>query len=396
MSKYIVIVPDGAPDYPLKELEGRTPLEAAATPNMDYIASQGICGTAITIPPGLAPGSDVANLSLLGYDPVQYYTGRGPIEAASMGVQLQEGDFAFRCNLVTVDDTTLLDYSAGHISTPEAKILVKELQEALGGPGIAFHAGVSYRHLLVLQGDFTGVHCYPPHDVMGKPLKDIYPRGSQSALLLELMERAGTILEKHPVNMNRRKRGALPANSIWPWGQGKSPQLPPLREKYGIRGAVITAVDLIKGLGKCAGMEAIEVPGATGYFDTDYASKAAYALASLDRNDLVFIHIEAPDEAGHQGNIEKKIEAIEEIDQKIVGFLLEEAPLKSEDFHVLIAPDHLTPISVRTHVADPVPVALYHPRIKPDAAESFNEREAQRGSIRDYPGPQLMKMLLDL
>ncbi len=395
MSKYLMVVPDGAGDYPLKELGGRTPLEVADIPNMDFIARKGISGTAVTIPSGLTPGSDVANLSLLGYDPARYYTGRGPIEAASMGVQLREGEYAFRCNLVTVNEDTLLDYSAGHISSQEAEILIRDVQGALGGPGIAFYPGVSYRHLLVLEGDFAEVDCYPPHDVVGMPLRDILPRGKRSSLLLELMVRSREILEAHPVNISRKKRGAPPANSIWPWGQGRSPQLPSLRDKYGIKGAVITAVDLIKGLGKCAGMEVLEVAGATGYFDTDYAAKAAYALAGLDHNDLIFIHIEAPDEAGHQGDIKRKIEAIEEIDRKIVGTILEEMHRKSEDFHILVAPDHLTPITVRTHVAEPVPVALYHPRIRADASTSFSEKEARKGSLRDYPGPNLMDLLLN-
>lgn len=394
MRKYMVIVPDGAADYPLEELEGKTPLEAAFTPNMDFIAKNGVCGTALTIPSGMAAGSDVANFSLLGYDPRIYYTGRGPLEAASLGVELEEGEFAFRCNLITVDGGRLVDYSADHITTEEARILVQELSKELSGDGIDFYPGMSYRHILKLRGDFHHTNCQPPHDVTGYPLEEVFPSGPGSDTLLQLIHRSWEVLRDHPINQKRLLEGRRPANSIWPWGQGRSPQLPTLQERYGITGAVITAVDLIKGLGLYAGMRVEEVPGATGYYNTDYAAKALYGIKDLYHYDLVFIHIEAPDEAGHEGDVEQKIKALEEIDKKIVGALLNEISRISEDFRILVAPDHLTPIPVRTHVPAPVPFALYWLDIRPDRGHAFSEKGVEMGSYHQIEGWKLLDILV--
>ena len=380
--KFLVLVPDGAADYPDPRRGDLTPLQAAHTPNMDALAEAGVCGRAITIPGGLPAGSDVANFSLLGYDPRIYYTGRGPLEAASMGVKLGEGEVAFRCNLVTISIGRLEDYSAGHLSTGEARSLIASLQERLGSDGVSFHSGVGYRHLLVLRGEeFLETSCLAPHDVMGRPLEEILPTGRGAEFLRDLMERAGEVLETHPVNEERRRVGLRPANGIWPWGQGRLPRLPSLGERYGLSGAVITAVDLIKGLGIHAGMEVVEVPGATGYYDTDYRAKGVYAARSLEDKDLVFVHVEAPDEAGHEGNWEEKVRALERIDSLLLGEILERSREKGMDLRVLLAPDHPTPLRVRTHVRDPVPFVLYGLEEEPDGVKAFHEREVEKGRL---------------
>jgi len=393
--KFIILVPDGAADRPVADHGGMTPLEAAHTPNMDFLAKNGVCGTALTIPPGMPAGSDVANYSILGYDPRLYYTGRGPLEAASMGLELGPSQVAFRCNLVTEEDGRLLDFSAGHISSQEAAELMQTLQEELGDKDTSFHAGVSYRHLLLLKGrDFLDARCIPPHDVVGKRVEDILPEGPGAERLIFLMDRARPLLSDHEVNRRRRSRGERPANLIWPWGQGKPPQLPTYQDKYSLSGAIITAVDLIKGLGKCAGLEVVEVPGATGYYDTDYEAKALYAVKSLHDKDLVYIHVEAPDEAGHEGDWDAKVQALEDFDGRIVENLLNEASRSSEDFRFLVVPDHLTPIEVRTHVPDPVPFALYYLEADPDAGSSFSEKGVREGSFSKLPGWQLMDLLV--
>jgi 2,3-bisphosphoglycerate-independent phosphoglycerate mutase len=372
-----------------------TPLEAAHTPNMDFLARNGICGTALTIPSGMPAGSDVANYSILGYDPRLYYTGRGPLEAASMGLELGPSQVAFRCNLVTEEDGRLLDFSAGHISSQEAAELMQTLQEELGDADTSFHAGVSYRHLLLLKGrDFLDARCIPPHDVVGERVEDILPEGPGAERLISLMDRARPLLNDHEVNRRRRSRGERPANLIWPWGQGKPPQLPTYQDKYSLEGAIITAVDLIKGLGKCAGLEVVEVPGATGYYDTDYEAKALYAIKSLHDKDLVYIHVEAPDEAGHEGDWDAKVQALEDFDGRIVENLLNEVSRSSEDFRFLVVPDHLTPIEVRTHVPDPVPFALYSLEAMPDMGKSFSEKGVREGSFSRLPGWQLMDLLV--
>ncbi len=393
MRKYVIIVPDGAADHPLEELRGRTPLEAANLPNMDFIAQAGVCGTALTVPEGLPAGSDVANLSLLGYDPSTYYCGRGPLEAASLGVEIGEGEYAFRCNLITVEDERIADYSAGHVTTAEARELIEAVEAELGGPGVHFHPGISYRHLLVIGGDFSETACTPPHDVVGSPLKEVEPRGPGAEVLIELIEKSREVLEDHPVNRARREAGKHPANRIWFWGQGKSPGMPTLRERYGLSGAAITAVDLIRGLAILSGMDPIDVPGATGYFDTDYENKAFYAARALRDHDLVFVHVEAPDEASHEGLLEEKIRALQNIDRVIVCRMLDELARLGVDYRILVLPDHPTPISIRTHVAESVPFALYYPGVTPDGGTSFSEKGVSTGTWRDYPAWDLLDLL---
>jgi len=398
--KYVVIVPDGMADRPLKELDGKTPLMVAFKPNMDRLASEGLVGVVRTIPEGLYPGSDVANLSILGYDPRKYYTGRAPLEAASIGIDLGETDVAYRCNLVTLhfnkDRTRAVmdDYSAGHISTEEARELIKALNEELADDFVSFYPGVSYRHLMLWRNGIEECECTPPHDITGKDITDYLPTGRADEILKNLMIRSVPILETHSVNRARISRGLKPANSIWLWGQGKRPMMPTLKEKYGIRGALISAVDLTKGIGIYAGMKIINVPGATGYIDTNYIGKAEYGVTSLREFDLVYIHIEAPDETSHEGSIEKKIKAIEDIDALVIGTVLR--MLKSYDqYRILILPDHATPISVRTHVDDPVPFILFDSTKRNKNEIIYDERIVEAKDIlRIEEGHRLLDLLI--
>ncbi len=367
--KYVIIIGDGMADRPLKELGGKTPLQVAFTPNMDKMAREGICGSVRTIPPGLHPGSDIANMSILGYDPRVFYSGRAPLEAASMKVELGENDIAYRCNLVTLkhnrDRTKAImeDYSGGHISTEEATILIRDLDRELGGNDINFYPGVSYRHLMVWRDGCLNIECTPPHDIIGKDIADYLPTGKGEEVLRRLMRDSVGILDSHPINRERVAKGKRPANSIWLWGQGKKPDIPRFRDKYSIDGAIVSAVDLTKGLGIYAGFETLNVPGVTGYIDTNYAGKAEYSLEALKRVDLVYIHVEAPDEAGHSGNYRDKIKAIEDIDALVVGTILR--GMKSyEEYRILLMPDHATPIEVRTHTDEPVPFVIFDSKIK--------------------------------
>lgn len=389
------MVPDGAADYPLDELEGKTPLQAAHTPQMDYLAVHGIVGRATTVPVGMQPGSDVANLSLLGYDPKKYYSGRGPLEAASMGIELDEDDTAFRCNLVTVRDGILTDYSAGHISTGEAAVLIDIIQKSFGNKNYTFYPGISYRHLMVTKEDFSSAICLPPHNVIGERVENILPSGRNSQPLIQLMLASNKVLEIHSINYERKEEKKNIANMIWLWGQGKAPSMPNFREKYGCGGAIISAVDLVKGIGRCAGLEAINVPGATGYFDTDYSAKAQAALDVLKREDFVFVHVEAPDEAGHVGNIKEKIRAIENFDEKIVKTIFKELS-KTGDFKIMIAPDHATPIKVKTHTAEPVPFIIYSSAEEVvDDLKSFSEASAKNSSLFFKEGFKLVGFMIN-
>lgn len=350
------------PDMPVEKLAGKTPLEAAATPNLDLIAQNAVMfGVAKPIPPSLPPGSDVGNLSVLGYDPETYFTGRSPLEAAGMGIALKKTDMACRCNLVTLGEkrgkTVMEDYSAGHIPTGQARELIESVAQKLETDEIKFFPGVSYRHLLVIGNAKSGISSTPPHDITGKETAGFLPAGKDSALLRRLMEEAKTVLKDHPVNRKRAENGENPATDIWLWGEGVAPALPSFEEVYGVRGAVISAVDLVKGIGKCAGMEVIDVPGATGYLDTNYKGKVEYGIKSLEKNDLVMIHIEATDETGHSGKAELKVRAIEDFDSKVVGPALE-GMKKFGRFRLLVTSDHPTPVSTRTHSRDPVPFAV--------------------------------------
>jgi 2,3-bisphosphoglycerate-independent phosphoglycerate mutase len=368
--KYVVIIGDGMADRPLEELGGLTLLQKAATPNMDRLAAQGVIGSVRTVPVGFQPGSDVANLSILGYDPAHYYTGRAPLEAASIGVPLGDDDVAFRCNLVTLkfsqdrSGAVMDDYSSGHITTPEAAELIEAVQKELGGGNITFYPGVSYRHLMVWKGGSSSVECVPPHDILEKEIADYLPVGKGEGVLRDLMIRSERILQGHPVNRKRVQDRRKAANSIWLWGQGKRPQLPTYREKYGLTGALISAVDLTKGLGVCAGFDVLNVPGATGWLDTNYAGKTAYALEALAKVDFVYLHVEAPDEAGHSGDYKNKLQAIEDFDARVVGPLLKGLEERFKEFRVLLLPDHATPVKLRTHTDEPVPFVVYDSRKK--------------------------------
>lgn len=393
--KYVILVPDGAADLPSAEHGGMTPFEAAHIPNMDFLAREGVCGTAITVPEGMAPGSDVANYSIMGYDPRRYYSGRGPLEAVSMDVPLGPDEVAFRCNLVTEEGGVLADYSAGHISTREAAEIIATLREQLDDEETALYPGVGYRHLLVLRGlGYLQEVCTPPHDAVGRRVEEIMPRGPHARRLAALIRGSRALLDGHGVNRLRGQRGLRPANMIWPWGQGRLPVLPTFGERCGLSGAVVTAVDLIKGLGKLAGLEVLEVPGATGYHDTDYAAKARFALRALREVDLVYVHVEAPDEAGHEGDWGAKVRALENFDAHIVGAFLAAADRGDQEFSFLLMPDHLTPLEVRTHAADPVPFALYRPHALPDLGRSFSERGVLAGSYAALPAWRLLDLLL--
>lgn len=362
--KYIVIVGDGMADRPLPELGGKTPLQEASTPNMDAMAVAGSPGMVRTIPAGMHPGSDVANLSILGYDPDVFYTGRAPLEAASIGISLSGDDVAFRCNLVTLrkDDErssfVMEDYSGGHISTEEAEILIGDLDRKLATNAIRFYSGVSYRHLMVWSGGSADVQCVPPHDIIGKVIADYLPVGKGEDVLRKLMSDSVGILADHPVNRRRIEEGKGPGNSVWFWGQGVKPSLPTFKGKYLLQGALISAVDLTRGLGIYAGFDILQVPGITGYLDTNYRGKAEAALNALESRDFVYLHVEAPDEAGHSGNVSDKIRAIEDFDLIVVGTVMKGME-RFGQYRVLLLPDHPTPLKMRTHTADPVPFVLF-------------------------------------
>ena len=388
--KLVVLLGDGMADLPLEALGSRTPLQAAEKPNMDRLARQGRSGLARTVPEGYAPGSDVANLSVLGYDPAECYTGRAPLEAAAMNVHLGPGEIAFRCNFVTIEKGLMKDYSAGHISSEEGRQLIQALAPLM--PGRRLYPGVSYRNLLVLQAG-AKAECTPPHDISGRPVAEHLPRGQDSQLLMSLMEAARPILETHPVNQRRIAAGKRPANAIWLWGQGPAPAMPSFAEKYGLSGAMISAVDLLKGIGRYAGLEVIDVPGATGNIDTNYQGKVDAALHALQSRDFVYLHIEAPDEAGHEGETDLKVRAIELFDEKVVGPVLQGLEKSGADWRVLLLPDHATPIAIKTHSSDPVPFTIAGSGIEPDEVERFDELAAQRGEYGLVEATELVGMM---
>ncbi len=362
--KYVVIIGDGMADRPLEELEGRTPLQVANTPNLDFLVQKGITGKIKTVPEGFHPGSDIANLNILGYNPRKFYSGRAPLEALSIGIDLKPDDVAYRCNLVTLkynkDKTKAVmeDYSSDHITTDEAKKLINDIQKEFSSETINFYPGVSYRHIMVWSSGPVNVECTPPHDITGKEIADYLPVGEGEDTLRELMLKSTTVLERHPVNCERVKNGKRPANSIWFWGQGKKLNIPTFKEKYNLEGALVSAVDLMRGLGINAGFEILQVPGITGYIDTNYIGKAKAALDALNRVDIVYIHVEAPDEAGHSGNYRHKIKAIEDIDSLVVGTVLS-GMSSFKDYRILVLPDHATPVAVKTHTDEPVPFVIY-------------------------------------
>jgi 2,3-bisphosphoglycerate-independent phosphoglycerate mutase len=391
--KYLLLVGDGMADHPHPALGNRTPLQAARTPNLDLLAHNGTLGTTHTLVTGLPLGSDVANLAVLGYDPRQYYSGRAPLEAANIGVELGPTDVAFRCNLVYVKDGNMADYSSGHISTEDAKPLIKMLGERLGDKRIAFYLGTSYRHLVVWRSGPAEARCTPPHDISDRPFAEHLPQGPRHAEVMRLMEDSRLLLEGHEVNRERRREGKTPANMIWLWGQGKKPRMPTLTERYRITGGVISAVDLVKGLGIYAGLSVIPVPGATGYLDTNYVGKAEAALKVLKKHDFVFVHVEAPDEAGHNGDPAAKVQAIEDFDAKVVGTILKGLEGR-EDFRILLLPDHPTPLDVRTHVDEPVPFVLYQPGVPGSGAAGYDEVQARAAGRHVEEAWRLMDVLL--
>ena len=399
--KFIMVIADGMADYPVKDLGGKTPLQVADHPNMDKIVSKGVCGTLKTVPEGMEAATDVAVLSILGYDPEKYYVGRGSLEAASLGISLEEDDIAFRCNLITEKNGILHDYSAGHIETEEAKNLIECVNGDLGVSGeIQFHSGVSYRHLLVFRGSHYSkeVKCSPPHDFVGSPIRELMVKplgeeGEEMATLLNLMiMKSREILSIHPVNMKRVGRGEEPANMIWPWSPGKTPNYSTLKEKFGVNGALISAVDVTKGIGIYAGMDVIGVPGATGYIDTNYEGKAEYALKSLEDHDFVLIHVEAPDEAGHMGDYNLKVKVIEDLDKRLLGNILDEV---KGDFAIAILPDHMTPVTIRAHTSDPVPFAIYSSISEKNSnITHFDETSVKRGLLKIRRGYRFLPLFL--
>ncbi|MDO9627368.1 MAG: cofactor-independent phosphoglycerate mutase [Methanobacteriaceae archaeon] len=381
--KYVILIGDGMADYPLKELDNKTPLQVAKKPNMDKLASMGCSGFLKTVPDDMDPGSDVANLSIMGYDPEEYYTGRGPLEAASMGVNLSKNDVAFRCNLITENNGILDDFNAGHITSSESKDLIDILNKNYDDLGTFYH-GISYRNLFVFsKKESSNLKTTPPHDIVGEKISEniIQPETDDNAILLnKLMEESRETLINSEVNQKRLNEGKKPANRIWLWGQGPAPEIDNFLEKYSLKGATITGVDLIKGIGLYLGLNNIEVPGATGYFDTDYSAKGKYAADALKDHDIIFVHVEAPDEAGHAGDLEEKIKAIEEIDLKILGPLME-ALKDYEEYSLVLLPDHATPIDIGTHTMDPVPYVVFSTNLKPDSVQEYDEFSCKNGSL---------------
>ncbi len=402
--KYVILVGDGMGDLPVAALNNRTPLEAAATPFLDALCRRGELFLTHTIPAGYPPGSDVANLSLLGYRPEEYYTGRAPLEAAAMGITLGPEQTAFRCNLVTLnhsqDQVHMVDYAAGHISSEESHQLITALEAGCANDIFHFYPGVSYRHILLVEGDYPQMNTVPPHDFTGQAVTAPWARYRAHPQWAELLDQAQTILAAHPVNALRVAAGKNPANGIWLWGEGQLPLMPTLVERFGISGSLISAVDLLKGLGVNAGLAIINVPGATGYLDTNYAGKAQAALDSLRSQDFVFVHVEAPDEAGHQGLLQDKIQAIEDFDRQIVGPILQGLQEAGMAFRLIATMDHYTPLCLRTHTSSPVPTILYDSRNTNSGSNlSFSERNAEQEDRRTgntmANGELLMEKLLE-
>ncbi len=400
--KYAVILGDGMADYPLTELGGLTPLEKAHIPTADMLAKKGILGLVKTIPENMSAGSDVANLSVLGYDPRLSYNGRSPFEAESMGISLEETDIAFRCNLVTLteeekyQDRTILDHSAGEITSEEGAILIEHINKELGRENLTFHPGVSYRHLLIWKGGPDSWELTPPHDILGRKVGEYLPRGVKCQVIQEMMRKSALLLAEHPVNKERRAKGLLPANSIWIWGEGKKPILESFTGKFGLRGAVISAVDLVRGLGVCTGLSIVEVPGATGNFHTNYRGKAEAALRVLgEGKDFVYIHIEAPDECGHRNELANKVRAIELIDENVVKPIADALEKTWDEYSIMFLPDHATPLSLRTHTRDPVPFLIYRNTKEGEhPGRAFSEKAAAETGIFLEEGHHLMEYFL--
>lgn len=399
--KYVVVLYDGMADYPVPALGGKTPMMCAKKPNMDYLAQRSEVGLIKTVADGLKPGSDVANMSVMGFDPMKFYTGRSPLEAASIGIDMKPSDVSLRCNLVTLsedgkpyEEKTIEDYCADDISTEEAEEIIKTIEEELGTDEFKFYSGVSYRHCLIWANGTTDLGTMTaPHDITGKVITDYLSTAENAKPLIEMMKKSYDILKNHPVNLARKAQGKRPANSIWLWGEGTRPAMKSFEEIFGIKGSVVSAVDLIKGIGGCAKMEVAEVEGATGYLDTNFEGKANAALDLLERNDLVYIHFEAPDECGHRNEPENKVKAIEMIDSRVLPILFDGLK-KYDDYKIMILPDHPTPIVTRTHASDPVPYLIYHKNNEITGVDTINEETAKAtGNYIDF-GPSIMPHFL--
>ena len=400
--KYVVILGDGMADFPNEKLGGKTPLMLAKKPNIDALSLKGELGLCTTVPCGMKPGSDVANLSVLGYDVKACYTGRSPLEAASMGIDLKDTDVTARANLVTLtdeevfEDKTMVDYSAGEISTEEAKILIEHVAKNINCDRYKLFAGISYRHCLVMDGGKVLGDLTPPHDITGKPIKEHLPTSDGGKFYVDLMKKSVELLKDHPVNLKRIKEGKRPATSLWFWGEGTKPSLQNFKERTGLNGAMISAVDLLKGIAKLNGMRVLEVEGATGNYDTNFTGKMQACLDALNNGcDFVYIHMEAPDECGHHGDAEKKIYSIEQIDEKVVGPIVKELEKSGEDFSILVAPDHPTPLSIMTHCSDPVPFLIYRSNANiNNGASAYTEEQAEKTGLKIGSGEELMKRFL--
>ena len=400
--KYVVVLYDGMADYPVPALDGKTPMMVAKKPNLDYLAQRAEVGLVRTVAEGLKPGSDVANMSVMGFDPMKYYTGRSPLEAASIGIDMKKTDVSLRCNLVTLseddkpyEEKTIEDYCADDISTEEAKEIIKTIEAELGNDVFKFYPGVSYRHCLIWDNGTTDLgKMTPPHDITGKVITEYLSTSENAKPLIEMMKKSYDILKDHPVNIARKAKGKRPANSIWLWGEGTRPAFSPFEEVTGIKGGVVSAVDLIKGIGGCAEMEVAEVEGATGYIDTNFEGKAEAGLDLLERNDLVYIHFEATDECGHRNEPENKVRAIEMIDERVLPILFEGLK-KYDDYKIMVLPDHPTPIVTRTHASDPVPYLIYHKNKEVEGVDTITEETAKNtGNYIDF-GPSIMSHFIN-
>jgi 2,3-bisphosphoglycerate-independent phosphoglycerate mutase len=403
--KYIVVLTDGLADETYEVLGGKSPMESADIPLINDLAAHGEIGLVKTVPDSMAPGSDVANLSVLGYDPEQYHTGRSPLEAISMGIELAETDATMRCNLVTLSDEveyqdrSMVDYSAGEISTEESRILIADLKEQLDAEGYTFYSGISYRHALVWNNPDMDVSLTPPHDISGKPIREHLPRGENADYLFSLMQKSDEILRHHPINLRRIQEGKNPANSVWFWGMGKKTVLDPFMEKYGLKGAVISAVDLIKGIALAAGMQSVDVVGANGTIKTNFKGKAEAAMAVLKEGaEYLYLHLEAPDECSHQGELREKIQSIELIERQVIAPLIKQLETAGEVFRMLILPDHPTPVRIRTHTKEAVPYVLYDSsKVKDvDVERIYSERQAEASGNYFSSGPALAAYFTEL
>jgi 2,3-bisphosphoglycerate-independent phosphoglycerate mutase len=399
--KYIIILGDGMADEPLAEYSGKTPLQIAKTPHIDWLAKNGKSGQLITVPATMHPGSEIANMAVLGYNVEAVFEGRGVLEAASMGIEIAPGDMAMRCNLVTIEKEILKNHSAGHISNNEATEIIEFLNEKLGSDRVTFYPGVSYRNLLVIKGGIKNLDCTPPHDVPGTPFRDVLVKQKTEAaketaeLLNNLILQSQELLKNHPVNLKRKDEGKEPASSIWPWSPGYKPKMQTLKKMFGIeKSAVISAVDLIQGIGVYAGMEVIKVKGATGLYDTDYEAKAKAAVDALKENDLVYLHIEASDEAGHEGDVDLKIKTIENLDRRAVKYIIEATKKIDEEVAIAVLPDHPTPCKLRTHTRTPVPLIIYKPNGKPDGVEVYDEFSVKKGVFGVFKGDEFIRAFL--